>query len=162
MANKVISTHTLSTTWRTSTTAYFLYQNGDSTYYKAELAGYISSLSSQFELKANITQSTWINVVFSSAWVDYGSTVYPPTSYRKDTTGDVHFRLAAKDGSATPICTLPAGYTPLYALIFPIYSIEASTSIGPVITITPAGLVNVSNFTSTYVMLGEVIFTPST
>lgn len=153
MADKVISTHTESTAWSGSTEAWFLWQSSNSTYYKTEL-------KSAFDLKANVTQSSWINVTYSSNWVNY-STVYPPTSYYKDTLGNVHFRLHAKDGTSNPVCNLPSGYIPEYQINFPIYCIPASSAI-PTMYITSTGGVNVAGHTTARVHLGEVVFTPST
>jgi hypothetical protein len=154
---KVISTHTTSTTWSTSTTAYFLWQNGDSTYYKTELYTIISTLSSQVGLKANSAQSTWINVTYSSNWVDF-STTYPPTSYMKDTLGFVHLRVNCKTGASNPIANLPANYIPNYTMSYTCYSINVSTAYVPLILVTSSGGIQVYNYTNTYVYLGEVLF----
>jgi hypothetical protein len=146
---KVISTHTTSTTWSASTTAYFLWQNGDSTYYKTELC-------TPFGLKANSAQSTWINVTYSSSWVDY-STAFPPTSYLKDTLGFVHLRVNCKFGNSDPIANLPAGYIPNYTLSFPVYSNPISTN-PPIISITSSGGINRAYCSTTYILVGEVLF----
>ena len=156
MSNKVISTHTLSTTWRTSTTAYFLYQNGDSTYYKAELSGYVSSVDARITGKADVAQSTWINVTYSSNWVNI-STTFPPTSYRKDTLGFIHLRVGAKDGASNPICTLPAGYVPGYQLNWVCFANPTST-ISTNIRLTATGALEQNFCGSTMITVGEVIF----
>lgn len=168
MSFKVISTHTLSTTWRTSTTAYFLYQNGDSTYYKAELSGYVSSISSQISTmqtdisgKVSGTLSTWINVTYSSNWVDK-STTYPPTSYMKDPFGFVHLRVNCSSGTTGPIANLPAGYYQNYSLYFPCNALANST-LTTCIVVTATGGINPYNISnSTTILLGEVVYSPST
>jgi hypothetical protein len=145
---KVISTHTTSTTWSASTTAWFLWQNGDSTYYKTELKSAIFP-----------TQSTWINVTYSSNWVDY-STSYAPTSYFKDTLGFVHLRIGCKTGASNPVANLPAGYIPSYNLAWPLYSYPSASSVVATVYITSSGGINITEATNTQVILGEVVFTP--
>jgi hypothetical protein len=102
----------------------------------------------------------WVNVTYSSNWVDV-STIYSPTSYYKDILGFVHFRLSAKNGSANPVCTLPVGYRSSYYLVWDCYSTPMSTLV-PNFYIAPDGTVNVqSGLSSVYYLCGEVIYTPS-
>jgi len=155
MADKVISTHTHSTAWYTSTTATFLWQNGDSTYFK-------TNLKEAFDLKSNTSAaSTWILVTYSSNWVNY-STTFAPTSYKKDSAGFVHFRLGCKSGASNPVCILPVGYRPDYTLQYWCYSAGTSTGYDANFNIDTSGNVNLYAHTNTTVLMGEIIYTPLT
>lgn len=57
-------------------------------------------------------------VGFQNSYVDFGAP-YPTTAYRKDASGMVHVRLAAKSGTNTStIFTLPVGFRPSAQLAF--------------------------------------------
>lgn len=91
-------------------------------------------------------------VAFQNSWVNFGGT-NASASYYKDSLGRVYLKGTIKTGaSGTTAFTLPAGYRPQEAEIFPVV---ANGAFG-LVTVNPDGTVVVSTGSSTYTTLSGI------
>ena len=70
------------------------------------------------------TVEGWLAASLENAWVNYSAS-YDPAGYYKDPWGRVHLRGLIKSGTSTGgtrLFTLPAGYRPPLAQMFPVTS----------------------------------------
>lgn len=80
-----------------------------------------SGITASLLITTNVTSSVivpaWINVTYQNSYTDFGLG-YPTSSYWKDPSGRVHFRMAAKGGTnGAVICNIPALYRPSHQLL---------------------------------------------
>lgn len=93
-------------------------------------------------------------IAFGGTWVNFGGS-NEPARYWKDYTGLVHLGGIVKAGTiGTTIFTLPAGYRPQYAMIFPV----SSNNLFGVLTVNPDGTVVATAGSATYFSLSGVTF----
>lgn len=93
-------------------------------------------------------------VAFDGTWVNFGGS-NEPARYWKDYTEIVHLGGIVKSGAiGTTIFTLPAGYRPQYAMIYPV----SSNNLFGVLTVNPDGTVVATAGSATYFSLSGVTF----
>ena len=63
----------------------------------------------------------WNPLPYLNGWIDYG-VPYSPCGYRKLANGLVVLRGLVKNGTANPICQLPAGYRPGLQMLYCVQS----------------------------------------
>ena len=68
-------------------------------------------------MQATTFDTAWTPLPYLNGWVDYGAG-YSPCGYRKLSSGLVILKGLVKNGTASVILTLPAGYRPGLTLIF--------------------------------------------
>ena len=93
-------------------------------------------------------------IPFQNSWVNFGGT-NASASYYKDPFGRVYLKGTIKTGaSGTTAFTLPAGYRPQEAEIFPVV---ANGAFG-LVTVNPDGTVSITTGSSTYTTLSGISF----
>jgi hypothetical protein len=93
-------------------------------------------------------------IAFSGAWVNFGGS-NEPARYWKDYTGIVRIGGIVKSGViGTTIFTLPGGYRPQYAMIYPV----ASNGALGIVTVNPDGTVVANSGSNVYFSLSGISF----
>lgn len=113
------------------------------------------------EVSAIVAPITVSTPTLSGTWVDYGSG-YAPAAYWKDSIGHVHLEGLVKSGAAgSVILTLPAGYRPSAAQLFPVVMINAGNPTLAYIAVGTDGTVTFNGTTTDWVTLSGITFRPA-
>jgi hypothetical protein len=137
---------------------------------EATLASHTSTLASHTSTLASHTTSiatntadiaartvapdTWHSFPYVNGWVDY-SAPYSPSGYRKLTNGMVVLRGLCMNGTATTICTLPAGYRPGIQLLF---GVQTNPNVMCRIDISPGGVISHTGGNAGWLSLAGITF----
>ena len=99
----------------------------------------------------------WNNFAYINDWVDFGSAGTIGCQYAKDVFGRVYFRGICKDGSTANPFVVPEDYRPPYNVYFPIMTAYLAVA-ASYITITPAGVVTLYQYSNTWVAIDGVSY----
>jgi len=104
--------------------------------------------------QATAFDTGWTPFPYVNGWVDYAAP-YGPCGFRKNPNGVVFLKGLVQNGTATTICTLPAGYRPGVTLLL---NVQTSPNAACRLDISAGGVITHTGGNNGWISLGGITF----